>query len=238
VTLAQPDDIGAEMDALGRRAAGNLLILPLVVFFGLAFFALCYVGYVLWPRMLEVPVSADAPTLPIEIGGAVFNVPPAAIRLPPQRRSGTQERVDLVYVWPTLTPPIAATKYLGERLFVTISVASTAMPPSERLKFIYPRYIEPGAAAAPEGLTRFAFRQGTPYQGEDLFYDATAPGRFLARCTRRVNVTPGVCLFERRDGDVDILVRVPRDWLDQWRAVADALDRLSEQWRPTGQPNQ
>jgi len=52
--------------------------------------------YALWPRWPEAPVAADAPPLPVVIGGARFNVPPQAIRVAVQRRAGTQERLDLV----------------------------------------------------------------------------------------------------------------------------------------------
>jgi len=36
--------------------------------------------------------------------GVAFNVPPAAIRIAAQRQPGTQERIDLVYLWPSLAP--------------------------------------------------------------------------------------------------------------------------------------
>src|SRR5919204_4396456 len=69
--------------------------------------ALGYVAFVLWPRTLsEVP--ADAPSVPITIAGVVFNVPPAAIRQQVQRHSGAQERVDLVFLWPSLEAPDSA----------------------------------------------------------------------------------------------------------------------------------
>ena len=71
-----------------------------------------------------------------------------------------------------------------------------------------------------------AFRDGTPYQGEDLIYDAEAPG-FLVRCTRNgAGPTPGTCLYERRIEAADLVVRFPRDWLGDWRAVADNIERL------------
>ncbi len=56
----------------------------------------------LWPRWPDAPVALDAPSLPIVVAGAVFNIEPAAIRMNVQRRPGTQERVDLAYLWPCL----------------------------------------------------------------------------------------------------------------------------------------
>jgi hypothetical protein len=71
-----------------------------------------------------------------------------------------------------------------------------------------------------------AFRDGSPYANEDLFF-AETPG-IAARCTRDA-ATPGMCLAERRIGGADLTFRFPRAWMAQWRDVADALDRLTAQ---------
>ena len=81
-----------------RRGHHRLLWLPLVVFAAVASMAFIYVVYVLWPRWPGPPVGADAPALPITIAGVTFNVPPAAIRVPVQRRPGAQERLDLTFL--------------------------------------------------------------------------------------------------------------------------------------------
>ena len=44
----------------------------------------------LWPRWPGSAVAPDAPSLPITIGGVLFNVRPAAIRIPIQRYPGAQ----------------------------------------------------------------------------------------------------------------------------------------------------
>jgi hypothetical protein len=183
-------------------------------------------------------VSADAPALPITVGGVIFNVPPAAIRAPVQRHAGTQERIDLAFLWPSLQPPepVSKTSANGaprtlDRLFVTVT-ASEAMPPMERIKTIYPRYAttEPQSGAA--GLAVLPFRDETPYQNEDLVYDAEVPDRFLVRCSRGKPPTPGMCLHEQRIGGADVTVRFPRDWLDQWREVQAGIERLIAGLRP------
>ncbi len=60
------------------------------------------------------------------------------------------------------------------------------------------------------------------------------PESFLVRCTRNgAGATPGTCLYERRVEDAaDIVVRFPRDWLDDWRSVAGNIDRLIMGFRP------
>ena len=62
-----------------------------------------------------------------------------------------------------------------------------------------------------------AFRDGTPYGGEDLFFADTPD--LTARCTRDA-ATPGMCLSERRIDGADLTFRFPRSWLAQWRDVA------------------
>jgi hypothetical protein len=208
------------------RAGGRLLALPVLLLSAVAIVVLALVGYVLWPRWPAPPTGPDAPALPIVVAGTTFNVPPAAIRMPVQRHAGTQERIDLAVLWPSLAAPDPTAKAVGDRLFLTIAVATASVAPAERLKSIYPRYTEP-AAASRDGLAEYAFRDGTPYQGEDLVVDAAAPEHFAARCSRATGPrTPGMCLHDRRMGGVDITVRFPRDWLEQWRELADGIDRL------------
>src|SRR5262249_13145095 len=75
-----------------RREKSGQLLLPLVVLAAVAVTAFVYIGYVLWPRW-PTP-RLDAPALPITGAGGAFNLPPAAIRGPVQRRPGAQERVE------------------------------------------------------------------------------------------------------------------------------------------------
>jgi hypothetical protein len=120
-------------------------------------------------------------------------------------------------------------------MFVTIEPSRSTLLPSERLKSIYPRYIEAPSATGPGGLTIAPFRDGTPYQGEDLLYDASSPDRFLVRCNRsRGELTLAMCLYERPDGAAALTFRFPRDWLTGWQAVSGATDRLIAGWRPAG----
>ena len=71
-----------------------------------------------------------------------------------------------------------------------------------------------------------AFRDGTPYQGEDILFDPGRPEHFLVRCTRDATSIPGTCLYERRIGSADLTARFPRDWLDNWQSVSAGLDKL------------
>jgi hypothetical protein len=230
----------ASRDYSGRP--GGNFILPLILLLGLAVVAAAFVAFALWPRWPAVSVGPDAPALPITVAGVSFNVPPGAMRIPLQRHAGQHERVDLAFLWPSLVPPEPLAETSGapaaspraiDRLFVTIASAGDTLPPAERIKTIYPRYVTVDPSPGPDGLVVRAFRNGTPYQGEDLIHDAAAPEGFLVRCSRNgAGPTPGICLYNRRIGRADIVVRFPRDWLTDWRALDAGIARLIDSLRP------
>jgi hypothetical protein len=231
-----------------RRSGHGPLLPPLIAFAAVAGLAFAYIGYVLWPRWPGPPTGLDAPALPISIGGVAFNIPPAAIRVPVQRRGGSHERIDLAFLWPSLEPPEASLRAplpaasdaapapMLDRIFLTIATAGNTLAPDDRVLTIYPRYTAGAATDGPGGLTMLAFREGTPYQGEDLIYDGSAPG-FLVRCSRAgPGPTPGTCLYERRVGGADLVVRLPRDWLVDWRNVNANIERLIAKLQSTHVP--
>jgi hypothetical protein len=195
--------------------------------------AIALVAYLLWPTW-GAQASSNPASLPVSIGGTLFNVPTMAVRMKIQRHSGPQERVDLSFAFPSLEAP-EAPKHVSvetveegvqpiDRIFLSISAHHDAMAPETRLQTIYPRYLEQTAMPGKDGLTMRAFRDGSPYSNEDLFL-ANGPG-LDARCTRDAT-TPGMCLSERRVEGADLTFRFPRSWLAQWRDVASAMDRLT-----------
>jgi hypothetical protein len=228
--------------SLTSRARASLRV-PLFVSLALALLAVGYIGFVLWPRW-PGPDALGAPPLPITVAGELFNVPPAAIRLATQRHAGPQERLDLAFLWPSLNPPDPAAKpTLNEepnaldRLFVTIAPADATVPPAERINTIFRRYLADERFESPDGLTIMSFRDGAPYQGEDLYLDAAAPERFITRCTRPgagAGSTPGMCLYEQRIGSAAVTLRFPREWLSDWRGLVRAIERLIASLRPPG----
>jgi hypothetical protein len=224
-----------------RIARGSLKhrrshIVPILLGSALAAGAITLVAYLLWPTWGTV-ASGDPARLPLSIGATLFNVPPAAIRMKIQRHTGPQERIDLSFTFPALEAPDAARHVSADtveetaiqpidRIFLSISAHHDTLAPDTRVRTIYPRYLEGASLPAPDGLTMRAFRDGTPYSNEDLFF-ATTPN-LNARCTRDA-ATPGMCLSERRIDGADLTFRFPRSWLARWRDVAGAMDRLTVQ---------
>ena len=229
---------------LRLRRKTRSLLLPLVLLFVVLAAIVTFVSYVLWPTWPKAATSLDAPSLPAIVAGVLFNVPSAAIRAPVERQPGAHERIDLVFLWPSLEPPpqegIASAETLapsgsdapplshaGDRLFVTITGLGNVLAPIERLKTIYPRYFQSQATAADDGLAVLPFRAGTPYEGEDLIYLADKPDRFFARCTRETaNSLPATCIHERMVDAAELTLRFPRAWLADWRGVVAGFDKL------------
>jgi hypothetical protein len=232
-----------------RGETPAVFTLPFVLLIVLVAAATAFVSYVLWPTWKGASMALAAPEIPITVAGVVFDVPPAAIRAAVQRQPGPHERIDLAFLWPSLLPPQldgnavnqptvqhenagAAPLTASEPLFVTIAALGTVLPPAQRLRTIYPQYVEAQAAAGPDGLAILPFRAGTPYEGEDLIYLAAAPDQFFTRCTRQTGVVPGTCIHERTIDAAEITLRYPRQWLDDWRGVVAGFDRLMTQLHP------
>jgi hypothetical protein len=220
----------------GRDRLRTSHLLPIALASVIAAGAITAVAYLLWPTWGTV--GTDGPErLPIAVGGTLFNVPTAAIRMKIQRHSGQQERIDLSFSYPSLQPPgpqkhVSADEVVEEmtqpidRIFLSIAAHNNSLSPESRLSTIYPRYLEQASTPGQDGLTTRAFRTDTPYAGEDLYY-ANTPA-LAARCTRDTS-TPGMCLSERRIDGADLTFRFPRSWLAQWQDVASSMDRLTVQ---------
>ena len=210
-------------------------LLPIALGSVFAAGALALVAYLLWPTWGAGGSSAPD-KLPISIGGTLFNVPTAAIRMKIQRHSGPQERVDLDFLYPSLGAP-GGPKHVTadevnepmqpiDRMFLSVAAHHDGLAPEMRVSTIYPRYLEQTATPPEDGLMVRPFRTDTPYGTED-FVSGSNPN-LSARCTRD-GATPGMCLSERRVDGADLTFRFPRSWLAQWRDVSTAMERLTAQ---------
>ena len=233
-----------------RRSTRALFTLPFTCGVVLVAAAAAFVSYVLWPTWPSQPTPLDAPAMPITVAGVLFEVPPATIRKRVQRLPGEHDRIDLAFEWPSLAPPrsddkpadktaldsanaaAAAAGPENERLFVSVAGLGNELTPLERLRTIYPRYVEKAASAGPDGLAILAFRADTPYGGEDLVYAGDNPEQFFALCTRAGNTVPGTCIQERVLGAAQITFRFPRDWFGDWRTIVGRFDQLLAQLHP------
>ena len=94
-------------------------LVPILFAGAIAAGAIGLVAFLLWPTW-EAEVSSGPERLPVSIGGTLFNVPAAAIRMNIQRHSGPQERVDLSFSFPSLEPPEPPKHVSAGNLEVTV----------------------------------------------------------------------------------------------------------------------
>ena len=167
-------------------ADGDLLALVSAV-------ALALVVYLLWPTW-RASAPDDPAHLPITIGSALFNVPAKAIRMRMQRRAGPQERIDLAFDYPSLAPPepqahVTADDRRGQagrdQPHLPVDRRRRRRDHADRARCapIYPRYVE-AQADTQDGLTGRAFRDSSPYRGEDLFMADSPRSSPAARAMR------------------------------------------------------
>src|SRR4051812_20725591 len=93
-TSARPANRSRRPQHLGLLAAGGGFFCAMAA----------VVAYLLWPTW-QAGASTGPKQLPITVGGVLFNVPSDAIRMRLQRRSGAQDRIDLAFAYPSLSPP-------------------------------------------------------------------------------------------------------------------------------------
>ncbi len=198
------------------RRKRNVLWMPVAVSTGGILGAIILIAWLLWPRWPAADMALDAPSLPVTVNGVNFNIPPAAIRNKVQRKPGMHERVDLVFLWPSLEPPdpavkagpVASAKAI-DRVFLTIANYGNTLPLNERFNTIYPRYLDPSISTGPGGLAVRPFRDGTPYQGEELIHDASG-------VPKRLNRVIPLLAVDVRDSQAvpsQVIVPVPLDGL-------------------------
>ena len=212
--------MSAHAIAKARRREGPVLTWPFAVLVLAVAAAAAFVSDVLWPSWPSEPVALDVPALPITVAGMLFGIPPAAIRETVQRHPGQHERVDLVFSWPALTPaaknrarkaPVtpesalaAVSQAENNRLFVTIAALAGVLPPLERLRTIYPRYLAGQPESGPDGLVLFCrFVLAPLMKGRTSSTASTIPSSFShaarARPARlRVAVSANAHLAARR----------------------------------------
>src|SRR5258707_15750834 len=107
-----------------RDWRGHGHMIPVLLAGGTTAGAMALVAYLLWPTWSANGSSAPE-RLPISVGGALFNVPTAAVRMKVQRHSGPQQRIDLAFGFPSLDPP-QAPKH------VTVATADVINQPIQR----------------------------------------------------------------------------------------------------------
>jgi hypothetical protein len=179
-------------------------------------------------------LAAPAPRFAVAtVGAERLKLASAYLR---PRRDGA---VELVAFFPDFTPAgafadVGAATDLDDRfarlVFIGLKPADPALDPAERTVRLYQRFLDENSWSHPGGLVARAFVDGSPFEGDELFYVAPEGRDFAARCRRPdpARKTPNTCIAEFRLGDLDVDLRFAAALLSQWSALKDGALGLIE----------
>jgi len=184
-------------------------------------------------RQLAAPVSRLAT---VTVGAQQLTLSSAYLR-----PSG-DGAAELAAFFPDFTPAggfadVAAGTDLDDRfarlVFIGLRPADPTLDPAERTARLYQRFLDENSWSHPGGLVARAFVDGSPFEGDELFYVAPEGRNFAARCRRPdpARKTPNTCIADFRLGDLDVEIRFAASLLSQWRALKEGARGLIESAR-------
>lgn len=204
------------------------------LFILLAFAAVLTGGAAIAPKLIAAwrqnePPKEKLPPPPVKasINGVRLVVPQDLIRFDNQKVNAELPRLDLLVQWPGLqgrgtvdSKPAS----LANLIFLSITPKDESLSPVQRLGGIYNKFLSTDIRSGPGGLAVRSFLPESGYDGEELLYDAARPGQFFLRCAPAAGSAPASCLREMRlDDKLDVVYRVARPQLDEWKNIDMAM---------------
>jgi hypothetical protein len=147
------------------------------------------------------------------------------------------EKMTLLLQWPSLKPYPEQTqinlaaKIPEDAVFIILEQAAD-LDPDDRLRQLYPRYLETDRRMIGESLQEQAFKPGSPHEDETLITSLDTPPTFHARCPiNRDTRLPTTCLSNFRfAASVDVQLRFARTQLNNGPELSKAARRLMTLW--------
>ncbi len=115
-------------------------------------------------------------------------------------------------------------------VFLSPRPADPMLDPSDRTERLYERFLVSTAWSHPGGLTAREFEDGSPFEGDELFYIQPEGRQFAARCRRPdpSRRTPNTCISVFRSGGLDIEMRFAASLLGDWETLLAGARGLIE----------
>ena len=155
----------------------------------------------------------------------------AYARFPGGRVGGQIDNLDIAATFPDLKPAGEATLAFDAPagktptlVFFSIGRAERKVDPADLVSTLYARFLDPEIGEAESGLLKRAFQEGSPYEGEDLYFSAPEGRAFAARCAKPTvppDGLPETCIAAFREGGADVDMRFTTALLPQWENLAD-----------------
>lgn len=199
----------------------------------LALAAACAGAFMILPRSFAAPTTTMA-----RLGATRLALPTGYFR-PQSRRGGSVGEVALAAFFPDFTPggevsDVAPDTDLAERferlVFISIKPADSSLDPVDRPARLYARFLEPDGWSHPGGLIAKAFQDGSPYEGQELYYVEPEGRQFAARCRQpdQTQKTPNSCIYDFRLDGLDVEMRFSAALLSEWEKLNAGVRGLIE----------
>ena len=151
------------------------------------------------------------------------------------RGGGRLDRLDLAATLPDFRPAGDELRASGPDgrdpglLLLSIAPAERSVDPADRTAALYATFLEAEVVEDESGLIMRRFAAGSPYAGEDLYFDAPEGRAFAARCTRPTtppDELPQTCVVAFRLEGLDVDARFDRRALRHWPSIAHGARNL------------
>ena len=186
-------------------------------------------GGALW-RMVGPARPAPPRMVESNVGDTALVYDPAYARFPAGRSGGRLDRLEVAILAPEFKPAGEIARADPMLVFLTLAPQDRAVDPAERVTTLYANFLEADVAEDESGLIKRRFAAGSPFEGEDLYFDAPEGRSFAARCARPTappDLLPQTCLAAFRLEGLDVEARFDREALKVWPQLADGVRALA-----------
>ena len=194
--------------------------------------ALLGVGYAVFA---VTPREEPARTLVLDVGAEHLTIDSRYV----STQTRAADAVELVAFFPDFRPAarfddVNVHTDLSERfqrlVFMTPRPADATLDPAERTARLYERFLVETSWSHAGGLTARAFEDGSPFEGDELFYLAPEGREFAARCHKPdpARKTPNTCISVFRLGGLDVEMRFSAGLLSEWEKLREGARGLIE----------
>lgn len=190
------------------------------------------------PSLFEEQLSPTSRTdlITLSVNGHKFHIPANYLEFQSERQGGERKAIALFALLPDMSgwsnweaQTFAGNAASSPVIFLLIRDERLNLTESDRLRRVYLGYVvDPHGEPGPAGLRQYAFREDSGYHNEDLFVGDTAKGPIVMICARfAANVSSPGCLRDMLIApNVSLSYRFKRSHLEEWREIANGVDRL------------
>jgi len=172
----------------------------------------------------------------VDIGGISLDVPRLLMRDAAQFAGGRLERVDIALTLPDFAPlpppsPRKPNAVLPPHLSLIIRSAMGMPSASQQFQALYARFLARETEAVSNGLVKRRFRKETPYDDRVLYIGAGTGTLFIVLCPAGAGEMVEPCITRLKAEGLDLELRFPVAFLDDWRRISSEATRRVAEWR-------